>query len=533
MHLIRPESDQTFAMEWHGRDFVAACRNNLVQTEFDMCSLYLQYIWTFQTLGDRLNIVNTDMHAANVWIRVAPYGGHFLIRFQLKFGGSTHVVSLRTRLMLTIGDWGIYIQSSHSDPPHMALNKHFASERGSRSISRTNSRNSNSMPSSPSSTRPSQQHSVLRTTTTLCSPVQLATSWQIVVNSTPMAPKLSEKYSEACTLPKIGVAHFLHIADTFAHVHEHEYISVDSRFSADILAVINKHPVSIKPFQQREYIEWVHCEEQLSQLESIAPPTLIEVAEPSSPPKRILPFRRAAKQRSPPANPSTKTLPATTTTTMANDEGEGRGRRRGRPPKNGIAAMSHKERNDRRRERAAVESLQNLRAVAELREQRILGNRMQKQSVGRKNLDPISMPFDTTLVTVKPSFLWIGDKLISAGLGVFALRTITAGTRITSYSGAWCQVDNPPIRDWHHTHLLSLGATREPTDVLDGLRFPQAGCGVASLINSCRGTTSTANVKFEKTNEVETKSAVAISIRDIEAGDELLADYEPVLLEYH
>lgn len=506
-------------MEWHGLDIVAACQNNLIQTEFDMCSIYLQFIWVFLTVGDRLNISNPDIHAGNLWVKSAPRGGHFLMTFQLRHGETLHQVSLRTRLMLTVGDWGIYQQSSYSAPAHSELQDFFRKERTIRSISRTNSKGSSLSSSSPSLSRHKRSsepwHPLISARNTFCNPVELYSAWsQIAQQIYGFAPPFRREFSSIFTRTAPAVLQFVLTSKSFAQAHNSEYMHLDFEFDEATSEVIESHPIGFNSFEQREYVEWVSNEKlRPQQMESMATvPTLVESPQPLPLSPRIQP-KRSAKDKMIPQ--PIQSLPVA-------------GRRgRGRPPKNGIAPMSRKERNAMRSQKRAAENLEMMQRIAAQREKHMLKNRREAHG---GDLEPIGIPLDTTLVVVKPSFLSIEGQMTNVGLGVFATQKIPAGTAVTSYCGTWRLEDYPTTLSKKHTHLLSLGASRNPSDVLDGLRYPRAGCGVASLINSCKGTTSTANVKFQKQNEVNRKSAVAISLRDIEAGEELLDDYEPVLL---
>lgn len=109
------------------------------------------------------------------------------------------------------------------------------------------------------------------------------------------------------------------------------------------------------------------------------------------------------------------------------------------------------------------------------------------------------------------------------GIGVFAKKFIPAGTRITNYEGEWIQ---PTFGEGRHkgimhTHVLSLSAM----DALDGIRYPEAGRGVGSLINSSLGTGIKPNARFITINRVTKKGAYARATRDIQPDEEILIQY--------
>lgn len=75
----------------------------------DVASILLQLLWTKQVVGDVLGIVHSDLHHSNIAIRVAPFGGYYSFRFQVRGStGDVMTVTLKTHLKLTIIDWAIF-----------------------------------------------------------------------------------------------------------------------------------------------------------------------------------------------------------------------------------------------------------------------------------------------------------------------------------------------------------------------------------------------------------------------------------------
>jgi hypothetical protein len=130
------------------------------------------------------------------------------------------------------------------------------------------------------------------------------------------------------------------------------------------------------------------------------------------------------------------------------------------------------------------------------------------------------VPTDTSLAIVKPSS-------ICNGLGVYAAVAISKGTTITSYTGITTMFGDreDKLRDWQKTHLKSLSKGTNAV-VLDGIRYPQGGQGVLSLVNSYRGTGRRANVRLKSVpSPLPNPFVHLVADRDIEPDEELLADY--------
>jgi hypothetical protein len=122
------------------------------------------------------------------------------------------------------------------------------------------------------------------------------------------------------------------------------------------------------------------------------------------------------------------------------------------------------------------------------------------------------------------SLVYVGKSDIG-GLGVFAKQFIPSGTRITTYEGRWIQPSFPIQKKTQlDTHVLSLSAM----DALDGIRYPEAGKGVGSLVNSCRNTGRKASARFITINRVLKKSAYLRATVDIQPDTEILVNYNYV-----
>lgn len=136
---------------------------------------------------------------------------------------------------------------------------------------------------------------------------------------------------------------------------------------------------------------------------------------------------------------------------------------------------------------------------------------MQQRDLEAAQTIPIA---DSELVYVAKSAI--------GGLGVFAKRLIPKGTRITTYEGRWFQTSFP-IREKTQldSHVLSLSSM----DALDGIRYPEAGKGVASLVNSSRNTGIKPNGLFILINEVLKKTAYIRATKDIQPDTEILVNY--------
>ena len=119
--------------------------------------------------------------------------------------------------------------------------------------------------------------------------------------------------------------------------------------------------------------------------------------------------------------------------------------------------------------------------------------------------------YDTDAIEVR----W---SCVCNGLGVFAKRRIKKGEMITEYEGRECMREEiEKMADWEKTHVRVIAYRRSYTD---GLRLPEPGRGVGSLINSGRND----NAKFKKKRNKE--KIVIEATRDIGIDEEILIDYK-------
>lgn len=123
--------------------------------------------------------------------------------------------------------------------------------------------------------------------------------------------------------------------------------------------------------------------------------------------------------------------------------------------------------------------------------------------------------YDTTLV-------YINFSLCCPGLGVFARVRIRKGSYITRYDGCLLSREiADALKPWQKTHLRSRDRL---ADCLDGMRLPCPLHGVASFINSSRGSSCRSNAIFKRSKDDLTIYAKAL--RDIEPNEEIMIDYE-------
>ena len=128
----------------------------------------------------------------------------------------------------------------------------------------------------------------------------------------------------------------------------------------------------------------------------------------------------------------------------------------------------------------------------------------------------LGFPVDV-LAQVKPS------TVRDAGLGLFALRDLPKGTRVTWYDGA--------VLD--RTQAAVVAAT-DPSflrsvsfdEVIDGLRRPLAGRGAASFANhGARAALRNADLKALWDRAHHATRIVLVTTQAVRAGEELLVNY--------
>lgn len=163
-----------------------------------------------------------------------------------------------------------------------------------------------------------------------------------------------------------------------------------------------------------------------------------------------------------------------------------------------------------------------------------------KNDAGASNL-PFALPGDSASVYIAPSTIFDPCTSIKnspeglftggAGLGIFASKLIPARTLITCYTGNTVSVGfvDRTKGNFFNTHLLT--ASYAMSTQIDGLRYPQPGKGVASLVNSTVGIDGkkmrSHNACFDDVqseNGLDSKKVIR-AVRDIQPGEEILISY--------
>lgn len=489
--LLSEHSTEGLWMPWHGFDAKAAIEKMIIRTDFDMVSVFLQVLWTLLTISHRLNVYSTDLHAYNILIETAPFNGYYAITFNTtrptkgNRSGASHVTTLRTRLKVTLVDWALVSQASMMLPLQAELKtllgvQERAPSQWSRSRSRSTSNLNRSLDEDTEQSNVSHFLLMNSAWKELCAAYPMESS-EIPINTT-LGKRKVKLNQLLVALPGQGAQIWFGAASALDGTNDgYQRVSVESNFTERDAENILLNDFSLKAFEQREFLQWY------------SDPTAnipdLQLPLSSSPPETSLPLPNKKK--------------------------------RGRPCLE-AAPQSSTERTRRWRARQAKSSSSSNNKRPKLREADIsatIRHTLEKESF-------IEFPYDSPLIKVLPSKLHVKD----AGLGVFAATHIKKGDTITYYEGiSITGVDLLPKKgDFTHTHLISLTKGTNST-ILDGIRFPQLGKGVASLVNSCRGTDKNANVCLEVYEVAKLpKGRMLVALRDIESDEELLADYEPL-----
>jgi hypothetical protein len=160
---------------------------------------------------------------------------------------------------------------------------------------------------------------------------------------------------------------------------------------------------------------------------------------------------------------------------------------------------------------------------------------------------PFALPCDTSSLYIAPSSISDSCLIHSAedeemdttvftggvGLGIFAFKKIPAKTVISAYYGqiVTSSFVNRAKGNFFNTHLVT--ASYSMGTQFDGVRYPRAGKGVASLVNSTTGADGRrlrpGNATFDdiKTDltRTMTRTKVIRAMRDIQPGEEILIQY--------
>jgi len=179
---------------------------------------------------------------------------------------------------------------------------------------------------------------------------------------------------------------------------------------------------------------------------------------------------------------------------------------RGRPRLPAHAVKSPAERSRAYRARKKSSEAQEIQVAKEPVKQADLPLNIHKE--------PMRMLLTGEKVVVQPSPL--------GGLGVFAKAPISSGEIVTDYCGS--VITLPGLEGYPETHMREWN---RGMSCIDGLRYPLPGQGVASLINSSRGTELVRNVDWKKQYVAKLISKISvIATVDIATGTELLLDYD-------
>ncbi|RYH14228.1 hypothetical protein EON65_33940 [archaeon] len=482
-----------FAMQWHGIDIKQALDRDLISSFADFASVFLQLHWTLSTVADLLNVCNTDIHTANCVVELAPFNGLFEYYFSLKLKGQEHVVRLRSRLRLTIVDWGLAYTSNFTAGLHPSIKNIMAPTQDQQSrFERSNSR-SELKSSASSSQKSSVTSDALPRTNAF---PRIADTWTDI---TALAATLRLKESAIVdgrvgNIYSLNVNTWINATTALSFDSNGESIVILSTFDENIRSDrFSRAAIGFQSFEPREYVGWVSKQSATLSGTSSNPSTNNDMGMVTSTSPYFL--RKRSRR---------ETLPSPASSSASQSEPTTK-QKRGRPLKNGTTPQSSGERyRSYFKKKKEAES-----ACAEM-------HHVYLDYVPTY----INIILDSELIIVKPSPI--------GGLGVFAAAKIAAKTDITDYYGVSSEVSNvvPERGNWRHTHMVTFNKGSNALTT-DGIRYPMVGRGVASLINSVHGTDKKANVVLSRTDSVPTK-ITAVAINDIEKDEELLADYVPL-----
>lgn len=183
----------------------------------------------------------------------------------------------------------------------------------------------------------------------------------------------------------------------------------------------------------------------------------------------------------------------------------------GRPPRNRVSTEEETELISKKRK--AAEELSKTGDMAERPKKIIRGTTEQTPSsvLLSSNPDLFKFVYDT-------AYVYVQMTTYGAGLGVFAKTQIPKGTKITEYRGT--KENHADLSILDQTFKTHTKTIKRQFESIYGLYRPVPMVGVASLINS--STSPNVNLVIQP----DAESVWAVSIKDIDIGTELLANYK-------
>lgn len=476
----------SIAMPWAGNDLRTATSITSVQTTMDVVSLLLQLVWTLQTVADRFEVINSDLHDANVLIQHAPFGGHFVHRFALSSERRGQmVVTLRTRITVTFLDWvNVDLCSLGQSPTKMPkrLADVVVTKRRASSSSSGISRGSPEERQRANLTSSASSNSSVESLGVLTVTQLLNKTWRLLCSS----PTMKEIINRS---PKFEVNGRLLRLDELLNVSSwaganlwrelskvldgtslgQEFCSISSDW--EDVEELSDFTVSFTNFEQREYLQWVSSEDTVSKLDQQPVP------------------KAEAEEAGGEDAPVTK--------------------KRGRSSRNLGSNTSTPDSSQATVEYESPTKKTKLEEEPPIDEVKVPVNLALVHS-------KIDVPHDSAFVDVRPSQV----EEPGAGLGVFARVAIERGTVITEYQGRLASrtpLDGP---SWKHSHKFDLSSGNDNVEI-DGIRYPLYGAGVASLVNSSK----TPNARFQRVSPSDFNKIRLVANRKIFPDEEILVNY--------
>lgn len=554
-------------MPWAGNDLRTACSIGSFQTPMDVVSLFLQLVWTLQTVADRFEVINSDLHDANVLIQHAPFGGHFLHRFVLKSDRrGSMVVTLRTRLMVTFADWvNVDLCSLGQSPVQMP--KRLAEVVGYRKKS---SSSPNRDPDEKRRARSTAASATTETLGVLTVTQLLHKSWKHLCSSTGVreilsrCPKLEHNGRPMRMEDLLAVSGWAG-ANLWLQVNKildgcsdgAEFCSLTQQWSD--IEELSDFTVSFANFDQREYVQWVPASEIVSS-DDFSP-----ITERNMQPMPELlngwgpPLRKQGRPRKMDLTVSTSEVPdlassnesmassrsAASSQTMATDsQGSTPSelveplsedilpetpvrRKRGRPRKHPLpetpkieiipAIDPYAEKIDASQEESVAKKVK-LEETEERRYEILPGTPTVRGPITNLALlhAKIDVVLDSAFVYVRPS------NIPGAGLGLFASHHIAANVIISVFSGVLVDGTAKPAPGdphWMHSHKHELPLDGDGPKSIDGVRYPLYGVGAASFANyTGKNTKKLPNALFHEFNG----SVRLVSTKRIDTDEEII-----------
>lgn len=480
----------SIAMPWAGNDLRTATSITSVQTTMDVVSLLMQLVWTLQTVADRFEVINSDLHDANVLIQHAPFGGHFVHRFALSSERRGQmVVTLRTRITVTFLDWVnvdlCTLGQSPSKMPKRLADVVVSKRRASSSSSRI-SRGSPEERQRANLTSSASSNSSVESLGVLTITQLLNKTWRLLCSS----PTMKEIINRS---PKFEVNGRLLRLDELLNVSSwaganlwrelskvldgtslgEEFCAISSDW--DDVEELSDFTVSFTNFEQREYLQWVSADDSVSKVDQDPQSSKQELAveEEAGGEEVLVVKKRTRSSRNLGSNSST---PNSSQSTVEYES----------PTK-----------------KPKLEEVKQLD----------VGKAPVNLALVHSKID---VPHDSAFVDVRPSQV----EESGAGLGVFARTIIDRGTVITEYHGRLASRSPHDGPSWKHSHKYDLSSGNDNVE-LDGIRYPLYGAGVASLINSSK----TPNARMQLIGPSDFNKVRVVANRKIFPDEEILVNY--------